>query len=153
MALSGSECVSSDRLFRVRAKQPCSSENSKIQTSVQNVSNLPLVSTTVNLGDICVFVMTEGWEIGKVLQFFKIKGKLLSDRQYKGTSARDNIGVLCSWFENACDFSENVFQLSVCQNVVHSFIPLSSYVCTLTSNCILRTSQNSNCQYSGICCT
>ncbi len=95
MALSGSECVSSDRLFWVRAKQPCSSENSKIQTSVQNVSNLPLVSTTVNLGDICGFVMTEGWEIGKVLQFSKIKGKLLSDWQYKGTSAepRDNIGV------------------------------------------------------------
>ena len=51
----------------------------------------------MNLGDICVFVMTEGWKIGKVLQFSKIKGKLLSDRQYKGTSAepRDNIGVLC----------------------------------------------------------
>ena len=68
------------------------------KNDIQDISNLPLVNTAVNLGEICVFMMDEGWKVGKTLQFSKIKVKSVSCRQYKGSSAeiRDDIGVLCS---------------------------------------------------------
>ena len=46
-------------------------------------------------------------------------------------------GVLCSWF-SLVRGSVTVFQ--ICdetdeQGSVHSYIPISSYLCTITSNC------------------
>ena len=75
-------------------------------------------------------MMDESWKVGKTLQFSKIKGKSVSGRQYKGSSAeiRDDIGVLCSWFRNVHGCSENLFQISDCQNTAHSFIPLLIFV-------------------------
>ena len=122
------------------------------KNDIQDISNLPLVNTAVNLGEICVFMMDEGWKVGKTLQFSKIKCKSVSGRQYKGSSAeiRDDIGVLCSWFGNVQGCSENLFQISDCQNTAHSFIPLSSYLCTITSNCMLSSSQEDSRENSGI---
>ena len=122
------------------------------KNDIQDICNLPLVNTAVNLGEICVFMIDEGWKVRKTLQFSKIKGKSVSGRQYKCSSAeiRDDIGVLCSWFGNVQGCSENLFQISDCQNTAHSFIPLSSYLCTITSNCMLSSSQEDSRENSGI---
>ena len=74
-------------------------EFKKKKNDIQDISNLPLVNTAVNLGEICVIMMDDGWKVGKTLKFSKIKVKSVSCRQYKGSSAeiRDDIGLLCSW--------------------------------------------------------
>ena len=103
----------------------------------------------MKLGEICVFMRNGKLKIGKVLQFSKFKNKSASGRQFKESTARilSDIGVVCSWFE-LMSVSENVFQL--CsekdnrQNTVHYYIPLSDYVCTLTSNCIQTNDKERN---------
>ena len=97
------ECVSSDRIFRVRSKQP---HNVKEMLSNDSKSDdaLPTVSKILKLGDLCVFQMQDGneWCIGRVLQFAKFKGKTVGHQECKEWSvdlSTKNIGVLCTWYE------------------------------------------------------
>ena len=71
------ERVSSDRLFRVRTKQPNSSESHANIPKTTDVNNLPAICETIHVGDVCVFQNTNGseWKLGKVLQFFTILAK------------------------------------------------------------------------------
>ena len=60
-----------DRLFRVRKKQPNAFQGIKstqLQTSDVDVP-LPVVCTSIKVGDICIFKCTKAWHVGKVLQF------------------------------------------------------------------------------------
>ena len=97
---------------------------------------------------LCVFMRNGKLKIGKILQFSKLKNKSVSGRQFKESTARisSDIGVVCSWFE-LMSGSENVFQLcseNDKQNTVHYYIPLSDYVCTLTSKCIQTKDKEGN---------
>ena len=109
---------------------------------------MPEISSDVKLGEICVFMRNGKLKIGKILQFSKFKNKSVSGRQFKESTARisSHIGVVCSWFE-LMSGSENVFQLcseNDKQNTVHYYIPLSDYVCTLTSKCIQTKDKEGN---------
>ena len=70
------ERVSSDRLFRVRCKQPYSSSISLSKQLVDSVGSQPVVSSKVQLGEFCVFKKGKGWSIGRILQFAKYKKRL-----------------------------------------------------------------------------
>ena len=80
----------------------------------------------------------ENW---KGLTVFKYKNQTVGSRQFKGSSAivdKEDNGVLCCWF-SLVHGSVNVFQ--ICdetdeQGSVHSYIPISSYLCTTTSICV-----------------
>ena len=63
--------VSSDRIFRIREKQPFSSESKKFEKQTRKQEdNLPEISSDVKLGEI----MRNGkWKIGKVLQVSKTR--------------------------------------------------------------------------------
>lgn len=138
------ERVSSDRLFRVRSKQPYDSKGVKQELCTTSEDcELPIINKIIRIGEFCVFNTDESkctWSIGRVLQFAKYKEKTVSAQQYKGftvdTSKKD-IGVLCSWFDLQ-QGSTKVFKM--CGNetvtVTHSYLPISSYVCTLTNNCL-----------------
>ena len=81
--LQESERVSIDRLIRVKVKQPYSSFDKQLSSNELNCK-LPQIRDNVELGDLCVFVEeTNGWLIGKILQFSRYKEKLKSNRQYK----------------------------------------------------------------------
>ena len=61
------ERISTDRLFRVRVKQPYSTSVQQISSKCDH-SSLPHVQEFVELGDICVFqenVTPKGWSIGR----------------------------------------------------------------------------------------
>ena len=97
------ERVSTDRLFRVRDKQPYSTPVQQKSTKC-NDSSLPQVQEYVELGDICVFqenVTPKRWSIGRITPFANYKESLKSDRQYKSSRAlvESNVGALCTWFE------------------------------------------------------
>ena len=66
------ERVSSDRLFRVRSKQPHSHEPYKALnvTSEQIDNKMPVVCETIQIGDVCVFSENEEeWKLGRVVKF------------------------------------------------------------------------------------
>ena len=117
-------------------------------------NSLPIVSMDVKLGEICVFMKNETWSIGKLLQFSKFKNTTVGGRQYKGCSAavsNNDIGVLCSWFSLVDGFTD-VFQIcddKQLPNIVHSYIPISLYLCTITTNCIQCSIQTAlaSCQF------
>ena len=104
------ERLSSDRLLRVREKQPSA-------TSKTSISTLPPTTTTpeknnvISIGDICVFKNRENndndWKIGKILQFAYYLEKTKKARQYTGSFVKCNegnvnkIGVVCSWFQKS----------------------------------------------------
>ena len=99
----GSPKVSSDRLFRVRSKQPYSSSLNQIPAKElhQTNSTMPQV---LELGNFCAFEKQSknSWTIGKIMQFANYKEKLKSIRQHKSNKApvdSSSIGVLCSWFQ------------------------------------------------------
>ncbi len=77
------ERVSSDRLFRVRNKQPFSSDSVTPQKNYFQDSPEPFVAQVLNLGDMCVFETDNKWSIGKVLQFAKLNQK---NQQYTNSS-------------------------------------------------------------------
>ena len=58
--------MSSDRLFRVREKQPYSNKSASIELSIMNGTK-PHIMETVKVGDMCVFNKDNGWEIGRIL--------------------------------------------------------------------------------------
>ena len=133
-----SEHVSSDRLFRVRCKQPYASELSLSTQKVANTCAKPVTLGSVQVGDLCVFnVSDKMWRIGRVLQFAKYKGKSAEcTQQYKGCAAdpsTKNVGILCSWYDSVPG-SERVFQLT--HSGCSEYHPLSSYLCSLTGNCL-----------------
>ena len=140
------ERVSSDRLFRVRNKQPYSSDSSKPINSTENEHcALPTIATTVSVGQFCVFKAGEGsdkWSVGKILQFAKL-GK--SVQQFKNSSVNPSlpdIGVLCSWFESQKGSTRH-FKVFENPGITHTFIPTSLYVCTL-NNCCVQARQHPN---------
>ena len=86
-------------------------------------------------GPLCIFIKEKEWKIGKILQFAKYKEKTKQAQKYKGYVAEfsaNGIGALCSWYPPVKDFS-TMFQLSQLNGeaVVHSYIPVSSYLCSL----------------------
>ena len=98
------ERISSDRLFRVRSKQPFATHVYN-QTNKQKDGVKPLICATINIGDVCVFRHSEKeWRIGRVLQFSYFLEKTKKASQYNGSRVDlsdnkiDKIGVLCSWY-------------------------------------------------------
>ena len=80
------ERVSSDRLFRVRAKQPYSCISKPEQGTLADPSvTIPTVSQTVMVG-IFMFPNDE-WRIGKVHQFCYMHERKKKSQQYKGVYA------------------------------------------------------------------
>lgn len=81
--LQEGELVSSDRLFRVRQKQPHSNEPQQTIKSETACNNTPTVESTITIGDMCVFAKdyktdnTCNWQLGIVVKFpyFKEKTK------------------------------------------------------------------------------
>jgi hypothetical protein len=97
------ERVSSDRLFRVRQKQPFSTET-KTSTSEKSLpsEDTPYESDRVDVGEMCTFNEEEYIKIGRVLQFCHYEKKKVSEYQYQGRFAhtkQKDLGVLCTWFE------------------------------------------------------
>ena len=76
-----SERLSTDRIFRVRAKQPYESQDPlhPMPTCIGHNSTQPTVSEYILVGDICAFRGTDNSKIGRVLQFARSnKGKPVS---------------------------------------------------------------------------
>ena len=127
------ERVSSDRLFRVRAKQPFSNET-RATCYEESSRTKPHIAETVEIGDMCVFYKGNGVEIGRVLQFSHHEKKTISTNQYKGRVAsikNKELGVLCTWFQ------ETNGMYRMCKSEHHSYLPLSTYMCTLTQQCFI----------------
>ena len=131
------ERVSTDRLFRVRVKQPYSTSLQQISSKCDN-SSLPHVQEFVELGDICVFqenITPKEWSIGRITQFANYKESLKSNKQYKSSKAlvQSNVGVLCTWFEH---YKEDDLKFHYTKERSLEYILISeAYVCTLTQGC------------------
>ena len=81
------ERVSSDRLFRVRKTQPHSNDPDAQKTTPtdQIVQQEPIVSSTLQIGDLCIFLDTRTpkiWNFGTVIKFAYYKEKTKKSRQY-----------------------------------------------------------------------
>ena len=131
-----SEHVSSDRLFRVRNKQPNEIQGIKPTQTPEIDVPLPVVCDSIKVGDICIFKCTKTWHVGKVLQFKFTEGRTLKSQQYQGTSAKvvtAGLGVLCSWYKCHPPLTLQTFSIS-CDGE-HLFWPISTYLCTLYFSC------------------
>ena len=100
--LQEGERVSSDRLFRVRSKQPFSTDASTQKKSVATTT--PTVCSALEVGEICVLIIDSKWRMGRVLQFAYYQEKTKKTQQYRGSSviiseSKKDMGVLCTWFE------------------------------------------------------
>ena len=139
--LQESERVSTDRLFRVRAKQPYSNCSQSKVGSQYHSSLVPIKDNIVEVDDVCVFKPEEdSWIIGKILQFSNLSQKTISSQQYRSRSvdmsnlkALDSIGALCTWYAPLPQ-SLGSFIMEGCTDQ-HSFIPLQMYMFTITSEC------------------
>ena len=134
--LQEGERVSSDRLFRVRSKQPYACEPSpQIRSSC---GTNPIVCQSLQVGNICVFIDSKDkWKIGRVLQFSYYLEKTKSAQQYRGLTVNladkpKKIGVLCSWY--TLSSPPATFSAVQCEET-HIFHPVTSYVCTLLHGC------------------
>lgn len=152
--LQESEKVSSDRLFRVRNKQPYANDSLKSCVSHSAIKQ-PSYCKEVAIGDICVFEDSSNWQVGKILQFSYYKEKAKAAQQYRGLVAEvigtGSVGILCTWYSKskesdvhtyAPQFSPTVQPLPSTDSShiqaleeVHSYVPMSSYVCTLPHGC------------------
>ena len=124
--------MSADRLFRVRCKQPYSSNVSHNQ---HTESAHPIISHSIQIGEMCVFKQNQGWAIGKVLQFSKMKEKTMSAQQYEGFAAeisKTGLGVLCCWYT---PISSDPASFQMLKPSTHIYHPLDTYMCTLTFGC------------------
>ena len=140
------EFVFSDRLFRVRARQPYLSESEVYLPKVKHMETLPQKCETLNVGDLCVFKkpQCEEWKIGKVLQFFYLTGKTNKTQQCKETclklnSVGKNTAVVCAWFTWHIPLPLRTFVLSA--NPTSHFCLINEYAFTLSAGCfeILQT--------------
>ena len=142
------ECVSTDRLYRVRNKQPYSTtlgQESKAENSNSchgdiGSHDIPQIYKRIEIGDICAFKslkITHGWRLGEILQFAYLHGKSNKIQQYKGLSVNvgTDVGVLCSWFDWHPPMALCTFSLANLSTSTHEYIPLDTYVCTLTDKC------------------
>lgn len=65
-----SERVSTERLFRVRAKQPNTSSNRAVGFPNQLVTSKPVRAECMVVGELCAFrINPEETKLGKILQF------------------------------------------------------------------------------------
>lgn len=134
--LQEGEWVSSDHLFRVRAKQPFSID-SKPNVPIPISVDIPTICNTVEIVKLCIFKCSKAkWKIGRLLQFAYYLEKTKSAQQYRRLTANVDdrkVGVLCSWY-TSCDSSPRKFSL-VADLDTHDYIPLSAYLCTLPHDC------------------
>ena len=121
---SEGERVSTDRLL-----QPFCEKTNKSPTEQSSPSD------TINVGDICVFILSEDkFNIGRVLQFAYHKESLKKAREYKGKTVNltasniADIGILCSWYTQESN-SDRTFILNTEKDevVVHQYQPVTSY--------------------------
>ena len=137
--LQEGERVSSDRLFRVRSKQPYACEPPPQARS--SCGTNPIVCQSLQVGNICVFMDSKGkWKIGIVLQFSYYLEKSKSAQQYHGITVNladkpKKIGVLCSWY--TLSSPPATFSAVQCEET-HIFHPITSYVCTLSHGSFAR---------------
>ena len=138
------ERVSADRLFRVRSKQPYSSnfgpDTLQIKSGIDETSDLPQKLEVVQIGDVCVFLIQHEWRIGKVLQFYYPSGKGQKSQQCKETSINlttnsKNIGVVCSWFSWHPPLSLQTYSLSSDDRTTSYSSLVSDYAFTLSDKC------------------
>jgi len=135
--LQENERVSSDRLFRVREKQPYSDLTTA--TTVASFT-VPTVSNTVHIGDLCLFKLGTDWQLGRILQLSKYDtekkryNKPCNDQVIEVTKY---VGVLCSWYSK---LSNNEFELS--KNSDMEYLSLENYICTLPESCIFKNGEN-----------
>lgn len=146
--LQEGERVSTDRLFRVRNKQPYTCD---AKPDVRHVSDaVPNVSECLNVGDICIFSRPQGtWQIGRVLQFSFYMEPTKSAKQYRGmfvTLTPENkkkIGVLCSWYSVQPCVDPTMFTQEQSEET-HLFQPITTYICTLSRGCFSRVANTTN---------
>ena len=80
------ERVSSDRLFRVRKTQPHSNDPDAQKTTPTDkiVQQEPIVSSTLQIGDLCIFLDTrtpKRWNFGRVIKFAYYKEKFYLNKK------------------------------------------------------------------------
>ena len=129
--LQENERVSSDRLFRVRDKQPYS--GSSLTLAPVTIA-APLVSNVVHVGDLCVFKFGLNWQLGRILQFSKYdteNKKYSKSCNDQSVEVSKHVGVLCTWYEQN---SDKIFELS--KNGAMEYQSLENYMCTVPGNCI-----------------
>ena len=142
--LQEGERVSSDRLFRVRGKQPFAIDRCNQKHHSENVQ--PVVSEVINIGDICVFTISQQWRLGRVLKFSYFHEKTKKRRQYAGSSVNlsddniEKIGVLCSWYTSSGPNKSSSAVVTpvltkACSEMPHAFQPVLSYLCTTSYSC------------------
>ena len=125
------ERVSSDRLIRVREKQPLSTSKT-MPTAVTTTT--PDKYDVISVGDICAFVHRGGdsddsdWRIDKVLQFAYYLEKTKKVRQYTGSLEKCNeeninkIGIVCSWFCSSSNKQSYSIQTDLKATSITSFL-------------------------------
>ena len=129
------ERVSSDRLIRVRAKQPHTESDDTLVSASLTENGNPIAAQYVAIGDLCVFEAGHAQaKIGKVLQLTIIdKGK---PRPFKGNyvllAGTCNYGVLCTWY-----VEKGNYQFKVCEKADFNYYHINNYVCTITKGCLL----------------
>ena len=120
---------------------PFSTFNQSTLQITADVSIVPTVCNTVEVDEVCVFTFktdhTMDWRIGRVLHFVNYLEKTKTAQQYRGLCANiDNkkIGVLCSWYAPSHD-STREYSIKVEGETLHGYLPLSTYLCTLSAGC------------------
>ena len=135
--LQESEWVSTDRLFRVREKQPeIKQENKKSSIISHKSSVLPIVSDYIVLGDVCVFKIQSYNQprIGRILQFKRFgkiatcKGNYIPVPKHAG-----EYQLLCTWYE----LNDNNIWV---RSTIMSSTMYNNYLCTLTTECLAQDS-------------
>ena len=131
--LQENERLSSDRLIRVREKQPFSSTAHNCSDCMAVVS-IPSKTSSVSPGDVCVFVFETNsgysWDLGKILQFF---GGRRTPYCNVISEEFDQISVLCQWYKRCGSDNDSKFEIHN-DAIVHEYIPLTSYLCTVYSS-------------------
>ena len=151
--LQEGEWVPSDRLFRVRAKQPHAFSTTKstciMQGKMQGDTFDPTVSQTISVGNVCVFKFSANeWKIGRVLSFAYYLERYKSSQVYTNTTfhfadqSKKPVGVLCTWYVPKHDQNPQKFILAD-QNTSHQHISVDCYVCTLSHSCMEWTNSSS----------
>ena len=135
------ERVSADRLFRVRETQPYKNNSKFVSLNEASNPNIAARQAALEVGNMCVFLKKSSesiWQIGRVLQFAYYLEKTKKARQYRGTTLNieenlGKVGVLCSWFVKT---KTGIFTLEHddLNMISHKFCPISSYICTLSSD-------------------
>ena len=144
------ERVSTDRLFRVRKKQPLScDEKTKPSTESQDESTCPEVLPAIRVSDVCAFVDPEsGWKLGKVIKFANYMEKKIGSRNYSSDtvtiSNSEKVGILCSWYKR----SDTKFTV-VCSHE-QVFQPVTSYLCTISHACVDMFEGDTHCPTDSI---